>query len=489
MRLAGLASGMDVDAMVAKLMKAQRLPLDKLNKQKQLVEWKREGYREISSKFITFSNTTLMNLSLTSSTQTKKAEVTGTSGILTASATGAASTGSLDISVQELAKAASAVSVTGIGNKPGSTLISDLSSETKITINNTDIAIEPTDTIDSMISKINNSKEVGVTAIYDPTLGKLSLTNKTTGADAQLSFSGDIISKFNLGTPSVGKNAELTVNGISIEQSSNRFTLNGVEISLTGVHTAGQSSKIEVTQDTDKIVDNVKQFITAYNEILAALNSKSDEEKYMKFTPLTDEQKEDMTEDQIKLWEGKAKSGLLKNDSILKQAIAEMRSAIIEDIDLGNGKKINLAELGITTGTWTEKGKLYLDEDKLKAALASDPTIVAGAFSSGKISSSNITQRYDSTDGIFTRLRKISSYSLESMAQKAGTSKTNSDLNASFLATSLMGVELRNIDNRITTMNSLMSRKETQYFKQFTAMEVAINKYNSVSSSLMSFMS
>ncbi|WP_127541029.1 flagellar filament capping protein FliD [Paenibacillus illinoisensis] len=489
MRLTGLASGMDIDSMVAKLMKAQRLPLDKLNQQKQLVEWKRDGYREISSKLITFSNTNLMNLSLSSSTQTKKAEVSGTAGVLSASATGSASTGSLDISVQQLAKAASTVSTTGIGNKSGSTLISDISTETKITINDVDINIDAADTIDSMVAKINNNKDAGVTAVYDPTLGKLSLTNKATGADAQLSFSGDIIDQFNLAPPTGGQNAKLTVNGISMQQTSNRFTLNGVEINLTGVHSTGQSSKIEVVQDTDKIVDNVKQFVTAYNEILAALNSKSDEERYLKYTPLTSEQKEDMKEDEIKLWEDKAKSGMLKNDSILRQAISDMRSAIIEDIDLGNGKKINLADLGITTGTWSEKGKLYLDEDKLKQAIASDPDVVANAFSSGKIGSSGTSQRYDATDGIYTRLRKISSTSLESMAQKAGTSKTNSDLNASFLATSLMGVELRNIDNRITTMNSLMTRKESQYYKQFTAMEVAINKYNSISGSLTSFLS
>lgn len=339
MRLTGLASGMDIDSMVAKLMKAQRLPLDKLNQQKQLVEWKREGYREISSKFITFSNTNLMNLSLSSSTQTKKAEVSGTAGVLSASATGSASTGSLDISVQQLAKAASTVSATGIGNKSGSTLISDISTETKITINDIEINFDATDTIDSMVAKINNNKDAGVTAVYDPTLGKLSLTNKTTGADAQLSFSGDIIDQFNLASPTGGQDAKLTVNGISMQQTSNRFTLNGVEINLTGVHSTGQSSKIEVVQDTDKIVDNVKQFVTAYNEILAALNSKSDEERYLKYTPLTSEQKEDMKEDEIKLWEDKAKSGMLKNDSILRQAISDMRSAIIEDIDLGNGKK------------------------------------------------------------------------------------------------------------------------------------------------------
>ncbi|MFB5266723.1 flagellar filament capping protein FliD [Paenibacillus enshidis] len=489
MRLTGLASGMDVDSMVAKLMKAQRAPLDKLNQQKQLVEWKREGYREVGSKLITFSNTTLMDLSLSSSTQAKKAEVSGTAGVLSAAATGAASTGTLDISVQKLATAASTASATGIGNKPGSTLISTLSSETKITINKVDIPIDSTDTIDSMIAKINNSKEAGVTAVYDPASGKLSLTNKSTGADAQLSFGGDILSKFNLAAPTSGQDAQLTVNGISMQQASNRFTLNGVEINLTGTHSAGQSSKINIVQDTDKIVENVKQFVTAYNEVLSSLNSKSDEERYLKYQPLTEEQKKDMSEDEIKLWEEKAKSGMLKNDSILRQSLTDMRTAIMGDIDLGNGKKINLADLGITTGTWNEKGKLYLNEDKLKQALAADPEVVSKAFGSGSIASSGSGQTYEPTDGIYTRLRKISQSSLESMAQKAGTSKTNSDLNASFIANSLMGVELRDLDNRISNMNSLLTRKETQYYKQFSAMEVAMNKYNSISGSLSSFMS
>lgn len=71
MRISGLASGMDIDSMVKKLMTAESIPLNKLNQQKQLTEWKRDGYRQVSTKLVTF-NEKLTNFSFSSAIDSKK---------------------------------------------------------------------------------------------------------------------------------------------------------------------------------------------------------------------------------------------------------------------------------------------------------------------------------------------------------------------------------------------------------------------------------
>lgn len=184
MRISGLASGMDIDAMVKQLMTAQRVPLDKLNQQKQQTEWKRDGYRQISTKLVGF-NEKLSNFSLSSSIDSKKANISGASNVITATATGAATNSVLNVKVSNLASATNVI----FKGTDGATKISEIYSggpTGKITISGSTETIEfnATDTIDSLVAKINGSKEANVTAVYDSKTGSLSLTNKTTGNSA-----------------------------------------------------------------------------------------------------------------------------------------------------------------------------------------------------------------------------------------------------------------------------------------------------------------
>lgn len=99
MRISGLSSGMDIDAMVKQLMTAAKVPLDKLNQQKQLLEWKREGYRTVSTTLVSF-NEKLSTLNKAEAINSKKATVTGATGVVTAKATG----GDHEFSIEYLSK-------------------------------------------------------------------------------------------------------------------------------------------------------------------------------------------------------------------------------------------------------------------------------------------------------------------------------------------------------------------------------------------------
>ena len=107
MRVGGLASGMDIDALVEKLMSAERVPLNKLQQKKQTYEWQRDAYRGVNTKLKTFDTYVADNLVL--KTLNSKTATVSNSNLVSATATGKAS-GTLSIEgVSHLAKAARAV--------------------------------------------------------------------------------------------------------------------------------------------------------------------------------------------------------------------------------------------------------------------------------------------------------------------------------------------------------------------------------------------
>ncbi|MGP0577595.1 flagellar filament capping protein FliD [Paenibacillus peoriae] len=486
-RISGLASGMDIDSIVKKLMTAKRVPLDKMNQQKQLMEWKRENYRESSTKIVSFQDK-LTNLSRSAAINPQKVTVTGNSDALSATASSSAS-GVLDISVTSLATAARSVSNSTWTEKASSELAFADGAARTVQVGSSTIDVDANETIESFVKKINDNSKTGVTALYDAKSG-LSLTNKTTGSQT-FNIDSQISSEFKLSSTN-GTDAVLKVNGLDVTKSSNNFTINGVDITLKTA--GGAATRIETSKDTDKIVENIQSFVDAYNDVLATLNSKVSEERYKKYAPLTTEQKTDMSDDEVKLWTTKAKSGMLRNDAILQDTLSEMRNAMIQGVDIGRvdadgkNKPLMMSELGITTGTYDTKGKLILDADKLRAAVEKDPDVISNFFGKQDASTA-LTNKYTQQDGILAKLKKISNVSLQKMADTAGTSKVSADLTASFISTSSMGEQLLSLDRRISDMTSRLTMIENNYYKKFTAMETSINKYNSTSSSLTSMLS
>src|SRR5690606_9679635 len=95
------------------------------------------------------------------------------------------------------------------------------------------------------------------------------------------------------------------------------------------------------------------------------------ETRYRDFAPLTQEQRDEMSEDEIKRWEERARSGMLRSDQLLGSVLSNLRSALSKAVEgLPGGDLKHLSQIGITTGAWSEQGKLYIDEAKLKDAIA-----------------------------------------------------------------------------------------------------------------------
>jgi len=203
---------------------------------------------------------------------------------------------------------------------------------------------------------------------------------------------------------------------------------------------------------------------------VSLLNSKTSEAKYRDFAPLTDEQKADMKEADITAWTEKAKSGLLKNDDILKTTISSLRAVISEKLG-------SLSSIGITTGQYFENGKLYVDEEKLTKALNNNPQAVTELFQGTESAPKS---------GIFSIMATKVDKSLDSLVKRVGTNKFSADITSTFKEESVMGKKLKEYTTRISDMLTMLNNAETRYYKQFSAMETAMNKLQAQSNSLFS---
>jgi flagellar hook-associated protein 2 len=495
-RISGFYSGLDIDQMVKDLMTAQRKPLNRLTQQKTTLEWQREQYREITTRMVDFRNNKLHNYSLQNSINSKKVNISGNTTAVNAKANAGSASGTLSIEVVNLATADTMKSTKvfddGIDTSKTLKELKDTgminytlnNGKALITTGGTAIELDPeSDTLSSMISKINSNKDANVNAYLDGKTGIMSITSKQVGGGSAINLSGDILDSFNLALVEEGKDADVIINGITTTRSSNKFTENGIDITLLA-KSEGQATQINVVSDTDKTIDTIKSFIKDYNELLDLVNKKLNEEKHRKFPPLTAEQRKEMKEDEIKLWEEKARSGLLKGDSTLSQMVTNMRLTAITDVTI-NGQKVNLTSLGISTGDWTSRGKLVIqDEDKLRQAIESNPEQVAGLFTQYKAETDQSKAATNPDNGLFNRLSNILMTGLEGISEKAGTSKYSTDLNAVFMANSTIGDQLKDIDLRMDSMNLRLSMIEARYYKQFTAMESAMSRYAAQSSSM-----
>lgn len=275
-----------------------------------------------------------------------------------------------------------------------------------------------------------------------------------------------------------GTNAKATIDGKVYNLETNKITVAGVTYNFNNV-SAGQTSTVSVSQDTDTIVDNVKKFVDMYNTLLDSLNDKLSEEKYSDYKPLTKEQEKDMSEDQIKKWNEKAKSGLLYHNNEVRSLVSDMREAIYTPVNAVDSKYNSLSAIGITTTT--TKGHITLDEDKLRKALNEDPdcvyqlfasdqdsSYIAGSTNTNKLTSYEKKEDYKNT-GIANRLYNAMTENMDIFEDYAGTSKATDDQ-------SYLGKLITNMQTKMTSFQTLMKSYENKLYDKYDAMEVALSK-------------
>ncbi|MFJ7838507.1 flagellar filament capping protein FliD [Lysinibacillus sphaericus] len=247
----------------------------------------------------------------------------------------------------------------------------------------------------------------------------------------------------------------------------------------TKVNAAPKAQAVTMTSTTnvDDIMTKIKEFVTTYNGFIKDLNDQTKETKYRDYKPLTSEQKEEMSENEVKLWEEKAKSGLLRGDTLIREGLSNMRALVYQSNPAIDSKYNTLFSIGITTSkNYNDGGTLQIDETKLRKVLEEDPDAVEKLFKNSEGKKEDIVDgKTVDTRGYIDKLRE-SMKSFEITIEKKAGRSTMTD------AQYAIGKNLVDTESRISTWKRKLEDIEARYWKQFTAMETAINKANSQSS-------
>lgn len=311
-------------------------------------------------------------------------------------------------------------------------------------------------------------------ALSSSALTSLGLADISVDADGKVTVNGGANDSTNTSIPTgmaliEGSDSKIILNGAELTSSSSVVSANGLEISLTSVTKENESVTFSVATDTDAVYDSVKSFLKEYNSVMKEMNTLYNADSAKGYEPLTSQEKEAMSDDEVKEWETKIKNSLLRSDSTLGSIINAMRSAMQTTVE-HDGKTYALSSFGIMTSTdYTEGGLLHIygdpddsvysaNDDKLKKALESDPDAVIATLT-----------------GVFSNLR-------QTMSDKMAGSKYSSAM--TFYNDIKMKSDVKDYESDIKDWEDKLADMEDAYYSKFTAMETALAKLQSQQSTM-----
>lgn len=264
------------------------------------------------------------------------------------------------------------------------------------------------------------------------------------------------------------------VNGATLTSSNTTLDVNGLSLNL--VSASDREVKVTVSNDSAAVYDAIKDFVEQYNSALSEMNKYYYADSARGYDPLTDDQKEAMSDEEVEKWETKIKDSLLRRDSTLSGILETFRTSLTGiTVKASDGKTYSLANLGITTGKdYKEYGLLHIkgDEDDtdyadsentLQSMINSDPDIVMEVMS-----------------GIASNL-------YNNINKKISTTTTMKSA-LSFYNDKEMTKQMTQYKKDIKSWETKLSDMEDRYYKQFSAMETALSKLQSQQNSLASYL-
>jgi len=340
---------------------------------------------------------------------------------------------------------------------------------TSITVGDKVITINSNDTIASMMDKVNKSG-AGVTMSYNRLTDRFSIESNTIGAGTSFSVTGegnilDMLSGQNPAVATDGSQAQVYINGELVTRSTNSFAYRGLNITLnhttdtgaTGPTNHEDDTIVTFKRDATKAMDAIRDFINGYNAIISKLEGLLNDRKTgneVSYKPLTDEEKSAMSDKQIEEWEAIAKKGILRNDQGIQSLVNSLRSSFFSTIE---GTGMSAAQIGLTTGNFFggTGGQIIIDEDRLRAALESDPDKVADIFTGPE---------GNRGAGLVWKMN-------ETLGTYLNTSQTNTIKN--------LEESMKRANEQISKMEERMWAEEDKLYRQFAAMETAMSKLQS----------
>lgn len=272
-----------------------------------------------------------------------------------------------------------------------------------------------------------------------------------------------------------GCDSEIKLNGITYTSSLNTYSINGLSITAMQATGDGDTNAITVTTatDTQAIYDKIKSFLTQYNSLINEMTSLYNADTAKGYEPLTDDEKSAMSDSEVEKWEEKIKSSLLRRDDSLESVMNLMTNAMSQPITI-DGKKYYLSSFGIKTlgflnAPENQQNAYHIDgdeddtatsgnEDKLMAMINSDPDTVVSFMQQ------LTTNLYDAIG------TKMKSSTLSSIYKVYNDKE--------------MASEYSDYTTTIKKWEQKLQDQEDAYYKKFSAMETALSKLQSQTSSL-----
>lgn len=361
----------------------------------------------------------------------------------------------------------------------------------EMTINGIDFSFDRDTTVSEVMNEINTS-DAGVTMTYDSFSDKFTLSSTKAGTNNAIEFTDTdgLLAKFKIDeTAHIGAtNAEFVVNGVSTTRASNTFEVNGTTVTLNEI--TADPIEVSVASDTTDVKDMIVKFVDKYNEVLTKITDLITTRRNYDFDPLTDAEKEAMSEDDIEAWEAEARKGTLHNDAVLERITIDLRNSIYETIE---GVGISMYDIGITTSSnYKDQGRLIIDETKLDAALENRPNEVIELFTKqSEIEYSETENRStrDSENGISYRIFDILQDNIKLTRNDSGNRGyliEKAGFGTGVDTTSDMAKKILDMETKIDDLLEMLGDKEEKYYQQFAKMESAMAALQAQGDALMS---
>jgi len=344
--------------------------------------------------------------------------------------------------------------------------------------------------ISEVLKKINKESDLDIT--YSNTTDKFVIVSKDTGKASKIEITGALADKLFGG--SIGSDIEITgedtvmnvtIHGqdIDITRSTANFSIDGINVEL-GKNAILSPEEAPITFDvknnTDEVIERVKQFIDDYNEIIDLLGTKTKEKPRRDYPPLTPEQQDEMKEKEIENWLKEAKKGVLFGDKNITSLLNKMRLSMSGKTSVSD---LALSNIGISAASMDTSGKLVFNEEKFREKLIEAPDQIARLFTG----IADETDEY-AKSGIANQILDILRENIGAMGtsgkliEEAGldTGRSSDQNNIS--------LKIKDYDEKMKELKKSLERERQRYWNQFSALEQSLNKLNAQSSWLMDMM-
>lgn len=504
MRLSGLISGMDTESIIQQLVSAKQTKVDDAKKAQTKLEWKTTAWKDLNTKLKNLQSKYVNNMRFTSAYMKKTTSVSDSTAASVITGENAMN-GVQNLKITQLAKTAYMTGgKTSLRTKTDAdgddfklnalTKLSDLSVDNKgtalnlstgttLNIKSGDTNVELEITADTTISNVlTKLKEAGLNANFDETQQRFYISAKDSGKGNDFSITAsdeignNVLKSLGLDSASANKidaqNAKITLNDTEYESNTNVFSING--LTITAMKETAENVVVTTKDDVDGIYDMIKSFLKDYNSIINEMDKLYNADSAKGYEPLTDDEKDAMSDSEVEKYEQKIKDALLRRDSNLSTVSSALKEIMAGSVEV-NGKNMYLSDFGIETLSYftaaeNEKNAYHINgdaddsstsgnADKLKSMISSDPDTVVSFFS-----------------GLFKNLyTKMSDLSKSVEGYRSY---------GNFYDDKKMKSDYDDYKTKISELEEKLNDYEDKWYSKFSKMETALAKLQSNSSAV-----